>query len=87
MATKMLHVVDAHAGGEPARVVVGGLPMSFPETTTMYQVRQYFMDHLDHLRKLLILEPRGYPCQNVDFIVPPCSPEAAYGFIIGEQAK
>lgn len=53
----------------------------------MYQVRQYFMDHLDHLRQLLILEPRGYPCQNVDFIVPPCSPEAAYGFIIGEQAK
>ncbi|GMI25924.1 hypothetical protein TeGR_g14883 [Tetraparma gracilis] len=45
------------------------------------------MTHLDHLRKLLITEPRGYPCQNVDFILPPTDPRAAFGFVIGEQAK
>ena len=29
------------------------------------------MEHLDHLRKILLLEPRGYPCQNVNFVFPP----------------
>lgn len=26
------------------------------------------MEKLDHLRKILLLEPRGYPCQNVNFV-------------------
>ena len=26
------------------------------------------MEQLDHLRKILLLEPRGYPCQNVNFV-------------------
>ena len=24
---------------------------------------RYFMEHLDHVRKVLLMEPRGYPCQ------------------------
>jgi len=44
---------------------------------------------LDALRKLLLLEPRGYPCQNVNFVLPPtgCYPSAAYGVVIAEQGK
>jgi len=81
----MLHVVDAHAGGEPARVVVGGLP-NIPGNT-MYEKRKYFIDHLDNLRCMLIMEPRGYPCQNVDYIVPPTDREALFGYVIGEQVS
>ena len=45
------------------------------------------MEHMDALRRLLLLEPRGYPCQNVDYILPPTDPEAAFSFVIGEQNK
>merc|ERR1712087_162670 len=43
------------------------------------------MANMDGLRKLLMLEPRGYPCQNADFILPPTRAEAAFGFVIAEQ--
>ena len=81
--TRMLQCVDCHAAGEPARVVTGGIP--HVPGATMREKRLHFMEHMDGLRKLLLLEPRGYPCQNADFIVPPTSPEAAYGVIIAEQ--
>ena len=50
--------IDCHAGGEPARVIVGGLP-DVPGVS-MYEKREYMMENLDFIRKLLILEPRGY---------------------------
>lgn len=80
---RMLQTVDCHAGGEPARVVVGGLP-HVPGATVVEQ-REYFAAHLDHFRKLLLLEPRGYPCQNADFVLPPLRPDAAFGVVIAEQ--
>ena len=76
--------IDCHAEGEPARVVVGGLPHVPGET--MFEKRNHMMRYLDSIRKLLITEPRGYPCQNVDYVVPPTRPDdAAFGFVIGEQ--
>ena len=68
-STKHLTVVDAHCGGEPARVVVAGVP-AIPGNSVLEQ-REYFMEHLDHYRTLLLTEPRGYPCQNANVIVPP----------------
>eukprot|EP01062_Namystynia_karyoxenos_P022259 TRINITY_DN18529_c0_g1_i1.p1 TRINITY_DN18529_c0_g1~~TRINITY_DN18529_c0_g1_i1.p1 ORF type:complete len:398 (+),score=123.09 TRINITY_DN18529_c0_g1_i1:96-1196(+) len=82
---RTLQVVDTHCAGEPARVVIGGLP-PIPGDT-MQAKRKYCMDHLDHIRKLLLLEPRGYPCQNADLVVPACSPEAAWGLLILEHGK
>jgi len=81
--TRRLQVIDCHAGGEPARVVVGGLP-HVPGSTVAEQ-RTHMIEHMDGIRKLLLLEPRGYPCQNADYILPPKHPEAAYGFVIAEQ--
>lgn len=77
--------IDLHAEGEPARVVISGVPTV--EGNTMYEKRQYFMDHLDHIRKLLIREPRGYPCQNANVIVDACDATCAFGYIILEQGK
>lgn len=82
---RMLQVVDCHAAGEPARVVVGGLP--HVPGATMMDKRNYFMDSFDNLRKLLITEPRGYPCQNANIVLPPTIADAAYGFIVLEQNK
>ena len=58
VGTRRLGVVDVHAAGEPARVVLSGLP-TIPGAT-MYEKRAYLMEHHDDLRTLLITEPRGY---------------------------
>mmetsp|Transcript_4585 Transcript_4585/g.8518 ORF Transcript_4585/g.8518 Transcript_4585/m.8518 type:complete len:355 (+) Transcript_4585:118-1182(+) len=80
-----LQTIDLHCGGEPARIVTAGLP-PIPGPT-MLSKRTYFMSNLDYIRKILLLEPRGYPCQNADFIVDSCSTECVYGVIVAEQNK
>jgi len=52
-------VVDMHTGGEPLRIVTGGYP-PIPSGTTILEKRAYVRDHLDHLRKMLMFEPRGH---------------------------
>lgn len=82
---RALQVVDCHAGGEPARVVVGGLP--HVPGSSMNAKRERMRDEMDSLRKLLLHEPRGYPCQNANFVLPPTDPAAAFGFVIAEQGR
>ena len=53
-----LTVVDMHTGGEPLRIVTGGYP-DLPKGTIL-QKRAYVRDNLDHLRKILMFEPRGH---------------------------
>jgi proline racemase len=50
--------IDAHAAGEPLRLVVEGLPS--PEGRTMLEKRAWAQKRLDHLRKSIMLEPRGH---------------------------
>lgn len=83
--TKFIQSIDCHAAGEPARVLVNGVPHI--QGRTMYEKRNTFMENFDHIRKLVLQEPRGYPCQNANVIVPAVSPEAQFGFIILEQNK
>ncbi len=53
-----LTVVDMHTGGEPLRIVTGGYP-AIPKGTIL-EKRAYVRDHLDHLRRILMFEPRGH---------------------------
>jgi len=55
---KPLAVVDMHTGGEPVRIVTGGYP-ALPKGTIL-EKRQYVRENLDHLRKVLMFEPRGH---------------------------
>lgn len=55
---KSVKVVDSHAGGEPFRIVTGGLP-AIPGATVLDR-RRYATKHLDHLRRGLMWEPRGH---------------------------
>ena len=50
--------VDAHTEGEPLRIVVDGYP-EIPGDC-MLGKRRYVRDNLDHLRRLLMFEPRGH---------------------------
>jgi len=87
-AATRLVCVDCHAGGEPARVVIAGLP-SVPGNT-MREKRAAFMEEHDHIREVLLLEPRGYPCQNANAVYKLSAPgeqPPRFGFIIMEQNK
>ena len=50
--------VEMHAGGEPLRVFVSGLPNI--EGATVLEKRRYFRQHFDHIRKSTMWEPRGH---------------------------
>src|SRR5256885_10492972 len=50
--------IDAHAAGEPLRLIVGGFPS--PRGRTMLEKREWVRAHADHLRRALMLEPRGH---------------------------
>jgi proline racemase len=79
----MISAVDAHAGGEPGRVIVGGV-LDVPGAT-MFEKRMYLEQHMDSLRRRMLREPRGYPGLCCNLVLPPTRPEADAGFVIMEQ--
>jgi trans-L-3-hydroxyproline dehydratase len=64
--------IDAHAAGEPLRVITGGLP-AIPGDTILAK-RRYARENLDHLRRALMFEPRGhadmYGCILTEAVTP-----------------
>ena len=69
-----LSVIDMHTGGEPLRIVTGGYP-SIPSGTIL-QKRAHVRDHLDHLRRMLMFEPRGHYDMYGALLVEPNLPGA-----------
>jgi trans-L-3-hydroxyproline dehydratase len=53
-----IRTIDAHAAGEPLRLIVDGFPA--PTGRTMLEKRAWVLKHADHLRRALMLEPRGH---------------------------
>src|SRR5215469_6453003 len=82
---RMIQAVDAHACGEPGRVLVGGV-LDVPGRT-MLEKMCHLQTHGDALRKLMLREPRGYPAANCNLILPPTCQEAAAGYVIMEQTE
>ncbi|MGH0132833.1 UNVERIFIED_CONTAM: hypothetical protein FKN15_050741 [Acipenser sinensis] len=54
----VISVVDMHTGGEPLRIVVSGYPDIIGGS--VLAKRRYVREKLDHLRQLLMFEPRGH---------------------------
>jgi proline racemase len=81
----MLTAVDAHACGEPGRVIVGGV-LDVPGNT-MFEKKTYLEQHADDLRRRMLREPRGYPALCCNLVLPPTRPEADAGFVIMEQVE
>ena len=71
--------IDAHTGGEPLRVITGGLP-DLPGDTILER-RRYFQQHLDHLRRALMWEPRGHYDMYGAVVTPPVTAEADLGVL------
>lgn len=76
---QVLHLVNCHTEGVVCDVLVGGMP-KIPGNTMM-EKKQYFLDNLDHLRTLLLLEPRAAVTQNVNVLVPATDDRAEWGFL------
>lgn len=81
----LITAVDAHAAGEPGRVIVGGV-LDVPGAT-MFEKMVHLREHGDDLRRRMLREPRGYPAACCNLILPPTRPEADAGFVIMEQVE
>ncbi|NVM98331.1 proline racemase family protein [Arthrobacter sp. SDTb3-6] len=79
---RVIHTVESHTEGMPTRVVTGGVG-TIPGDT-MAQRRQWFMDHSDDVRTLLMYEPRGHASMSGAILQPPTRPDADYGVLFIE---
>ncbi len=74
-----IRTIDAHTAGEPLRLVVDGLPS--PEGATMLAKREWARKHLDHLRRSIMLEPRGHADMYGALLTEPVTPGAHAGVL------
>lgn len=72
-------VVDYHTGGEPFRIVTGGVQPLRGET--ILERRRFARDHLDRYRRLLVFEPRGHADMYGCHVVPPNDDGADLGVV------
>jgi len=70
----ILSTVEMHTGGEPTRIVVDGWPTLSGKT--LLDKRREAKERHDHLRRGLMLEPRGHDGMYGALLVEPDHPEA-----------
>lgn len=76
--------VDYHTEGEPFRIVSGGVPRLIGRT--ILEKRQYAQKHLDHIRELLVFEPRGHADMYGCFVTEPEDDGADLGVVFFHNA-
>jgi len=75
----MLKTIDAHAAGEPLRLIVDGFPS--PKGATMLEKREWVKKRADHLRRALMLEPRGHADMYGAILTEPVAPGSHAGVL------
>jgi trans-L-3-hydroxyproline dehydratase len=71
--------LDAHAAGEPLRIIIDGLPAL--AGSTILERRRFMREHFDHIRRALMWEPRGHYNMYCCVLTPPVTPEADLGVL------
>src|SRR2546421_10052921 len=71
--------IDAHAAGEPLRIITGGLP-ELPGSTILER-RGFMRQHFDHIRRALMWEPRGHRDMYGCVLTQPVTPGADFGVL------
>ena len=74
-----IQTIDAHAAGEPLRLVTGGFPT--PVGETMLEKRAWVREHCDALRRALMHEPRGHADMSGAVLTEPCAAAAHAGVL------
>ena len=79
-----IRTVDYHTGGEPFRIVTGGVrPL---EGATILERRRDALERLDHVRRLLVNEPRGHADMYGCHVVPGNDAGADLGVVFFHNA-
>ena len=80
----MIETVDYHTAGEPFRIVTGGVD-PLPGARILDK-RRYAAEHLDHVRRLLVREPRGHADMYGCFVTEPEDDGADLGVVFFHNA-
>jgi trans-L-3-hydroxyproline dehydratase len=75
----VLKTIDAHVGGEPLRLVVDGFPA--PRGKSLADKREWAGRHADHLRRVIMREPRGHRDMTGAVLTEPTSPGSHAGLL------
>ncbi len=76
---QIVSTIDAHAGGEPLRIITSGLPPLSGDT--ILARRQEMAAHHDTFRRMLLWEPRGHADMYGAVLTPPVTPGADFGVL------
>ena len=76
---RRLTTIDAHTAGEPLRIITGGFD-DIPGETILAR-RAWAREHLDHLRRALMWEPRGHADMYGCLPLPPATPDGDFGVL------
>jgi len=79
-----IEAVDYHTGGEPFRIVTGGVEA--PRGATILDKRRDALTRLDAVRRLLVFEPRGHADMYGCFVVEPNDEGADLGVVFFHNA-
>jgi proline racemase len=79
-----ISTVDYHTAGEPFRIVTGGVPPL--EGATVLAKRRWAAEHLDHVRRLLVYEPRGHADMYGCFVTDPDDDSGDLGVVFFHNA-
>ena len=82
---RMFSTIDAHAAGEPLRIITAGVP-PLPGATVLER-RRFMAEHYDHLRRTLLFEPRGHADMYGAVLTPPVTPGADFGVLGTEPLR
>jgi proline racemase len=82
--TGSISAIDYHTGGEPFRIVTGGVEA--PRGATILDKRCDALERLDHVRRLLVFEPRGHADMYGCFVVEPNDEGADLGVVFFHNA-
>ena len=75
----LIEAVDTHTGGEPTRIVTGGVNTDRFAGGSVEEQRDRFREEADDLRRLLMKEPRGHDDMYGAILVPPAADAADIG--------
>ncbi|HEX5541395.1 MAG TPA: proline racemase family protein [Micromonospora sp.] len=76
---RLFQSVESHTEGMPTRVITGGVGVI--PGATMFERRQWFQEHADGIRRLLMFEPRGHSAMSGAILQPPTRPDADWGVL------
>ena len=74
---RTVKTVESHTEGMPTRVVISGIDVI--PGKSMFERRQYFLEHMDHIREWLMFEPRGHSAMSGAILQPSTRADADWG--------